>query len=106
MQDRVECCLRIHSPCRRIPDLALVPLHPKRAFMRRAVEFEIRLSYYDRILRIIPEAMAEPAAQVMPDQAPGPEFEYEEPGMFETSCGIFLQLMSAQATLTTRLHRA
>ncbi|RPD62077.1 hypothetical protein L227DRAFT_609933 [Lentinus tigrinus ALCF2SS1-6] len=63
-----------------IPDLALVPQHPKRAFMRRAVEFEIRLSYYDRILRIVPDAMAEPEAQVMPDQAPGPEFEYEEPG--------------------------
>ncbi len=50
--------------------------------MRRAIEYEIRLSYYDRILRIVPDDMAEPEAQVMPDQAPGAEFEYEEPGMF------------------------
>ena len=64
----------------RVTDLSLVPLHPKRSFMRRAVEYEIRLSYYDRILRIIPEAMAEPEARVMPDQAPGPEFEYEDAG--------------------------
>ncbi|KAI0773723.1 cap binding protein 80-PB [Fomes fomentarius] len=62
-----------------VPDLSLVPKHPKRAFMRTAVEYEIRLSYYDRILRIIPDAMAEPEALVMPDSAPGPEFEYEDP---------------------------
>ncbi|TFK83265.1 cap binding protein 80-PB [Polyporus arcularius HHB13444] len=63
-----------------IPDLTLVSQHPKRVFMRRAIEYEIRLSYYDRILRIVPDDMAEPEAQVMPDQAPGAEFEYEEPG--------------------------
>ncbi len=55
--------------------------------MRTAVEYEIRLSYYDRILRIIPDAMAEPEALVMPDSAPGPEFEYEDPG---TSLCAFL----------------
>lgn len=53
--------------------------------MRRAVEYEIRLSYYDRVLRTLPEAMAEPSVQVMPESAPGPEFEYEEPGMFTFS---------------------
>ncbi|KAI0334935.1 cap binding protein 80-PB [Cubamyces sp. BRFM 1775] len=62
-----------------IPDLVLVPQHPKRTFMRRAVEFEIRLSYHDRILRILPEPMREPDAQVISAEAPGPEFEYDEP---------------------------
>ncbi|TBU61259.1 MIF4G like-domain-containing protein [Dichomitus squalens] len=62
-----------------IPDLTLVSQHPRRSFMRRAVEYEIRLSYYDRVLRTLPEAMAEPSVQVMPESAPGPEFEYEEP---------------------------
>ncbi|KAI0772512.1 cap binding protein 80-PB [Trametes elegans] len=62
-----------------VPDLALVAQHPKRAFMRRAVEFEIRLSYHDRILRILPEAMREAETQVISAEAPGPEYEYDEP---------------------------
>ncbi|KAI0751203.1 cap binding protein 80-PB [Daedaleopsis nitida] len=81
-----------------VPDLTLVPLHPKRNFMRRAVEYEIRLSYYDRILRIIPEAMAEPEVRVMPDGAPGPEFEFEEPTHphFEAAQGV-LNLLRGRA---------
>ncbi|KAF7969405.1 hypothetical protein HWV62_27397 [Athelia sp. TMB] len=62
-----------------IPDLALVGQHPKRAFMRRALEFEIRLSYHDRILKTLPPAMQEEDANVIPGQAPGPDFDYEEP---------------------------
>ncbi|KAI0637657.1 cap binding protein 80-PB [Trametes polyzona] len=62
-----------------IPDLALVNQHPKRAFMRRAVEFEIRLAYHDRILRILPEAMREADAGVISAEAPGPEYEYDDP---------------------------
>ena len=49
--------------------------------MRRAVEFEIRLSYHDRILRILPEPMREPDAQVISAEAPGPDYEYDEPSM-------------------------
>lgn len=48
--------------------------------MRRAVEYEIRLSYHDRVLRILPPRMAETDAQVISEEAPGPEFEYEETG--------------------------
>ncbi|KAI8984955.1 cap binding protein 80-PB [Trametes punicea] len=62
-----------------VPDLVLVPQHPRRAFMRRAVEFEIRLSYHDRIMRILPDAMREPEAQVISAEAPGPGYEYDEP---------------------------
>ena len=46
--------------------------------MRQAVEYEIRLSYYDRIMRTLPEAMTEPTAQVLAVAAPGPDFEHED----------------------------
>lgn len=49
--------------------------------MRRALEFEIRLSYHDRILKTLPPAMQEEDANVIAAQAPGPDFEYEEPSM-------------------------
>ncbi|KAG6889020.1 hypothetical protein C0992_006716 [Termitomyces sp. T32_za158] len=61
-----------------VPDLALAMQHPKRAFMRRAVEFEIRLSYYDRILKTLPEPMQSPETLTIAEKAPGPYFEYED----------------------------
>ncbi|KIJ70616.1 hypothetical protein HYDPIDRAFT_172390 [Hydnomerulius pinastri MD-312] len=61
-----------------VPDLALTDRHPKRAFVRRALEFEMRLSYHDRILRTLPEPM-QTDLNVISDQAPGPEFQYEDP---------------------------
>ncbi|GBE79109.1 MIF4G like-domain-containing protein [Sparassis latifolia] len=63
-----------------IPDLSLSVHHPKRVFMRRVVEFEIRLSYYDRILKTLPEPMQGADAAVMPMEAPGPDYEYDDPG--------------------------
>jgi nuclear cap-binding protein subunit 1 len=65
-----------------VPDLALTVQHPKRAFMRRAIEFEVRLSYHDRILKTLPESMHPNNANVIADQAPGPAYEYEDPSMF------------------------
>ncbi|KAG6919498.1 hypothetical protein DXG01_005087 [Tephrocybe rancida] len=62
-----------------VPDLALAVQHPRRTFMRRAVEFEIRLSYHDRILKTLPDAMQAPDAFTASEQAPGPNFEYDEP---------------------------
>ncbi|KAG8818678.1 hypothetical protein FRC19_010401 [Serendipita sp. 401] len=61
-------------------DLQLDPTHPKRTFMRRAIELEIRLSYYDRILKTLPDAMQSPEAQIMPAEIPGHDFEYESSG--------------------------
>ncbi|PVF94764.1 hypothetical protein CPB86DRAFT_788751 [Serendipita vermifera] len=60
-----------------IPDLELNTDHPKRRFMRRALELEIRLSYYDRIMKTLPDLMQSPEAQVMPADVPGYDFEYE-----------------------------
>lgn len=64
----------------RVPDLALSSCHPKRNFIRRALRYEVRLSYHDRILKTLPEAMQSPEAEVMSTQPPGPEYEYDDPG--------------------------
>lgn len=66
----------------RVPDLALPRQHPKRVFVHRALELEIRLSYYDRILKTLPVAFQDPSNSAMPDQAPGPIYEYEDPSKF------------------------
>jgi len=50
--------------------------------MRRAIEFEIRLAYHDRILKTLPESMQVQNAYVISEQAPGPAYEYEDPGGF------------------------
>ena len=47
--------------------------------MRRAVEFEIRLAYHERIMKTLPESMQAPDAYTIPGQAPGPAYEYEDP---------------------------
>jgi nuclear cap-binding protein subunit 1 len=65
----------------RVPDLSLTFQHPKRVFMRRAIEFEIRLSYHDRILKTLPEAMQTELAQNIQQQAPGPDYGYDDPGI-------------------------
>lgn len=63
----------------RVPDLTLSRCHPKRCFMRRALRYEVRLSYHDRIMKTIPEAMQSPEVEVMSSQPPGPEYEYDDP---------------------------
>ena len=65
----------------RIPDLQLSSQNPRRGFMRKAVEYEIRLAYYDRIARTLPEDLQNPEGLVVPDQAPGPDYEYDDPGL-------------------------
>ena len=69
----------------RVPDLTLPAQHPKRIFAHRALELEVRLSYYDRILKTLPQPFQEPSAGAMPDQAPGPTYEYEDPCTFPHS---------------------
>ncbi|KAJ7590607.1 MIF4G like-domain-containing protein [Mycena floridula] len=62
-----------------IPDLELAIEHPKRAFMRRAIEYEIRLSYFERVAKTLPEEMQKDGVHILPEQAPTPNFEYEDP---------------------------
>ncbi|KAA1070421.1 hypothetical protein PGT21_011973 [Puccinia graminis f. sp. tritici] len=59
-------------------DVTQLPVaHPKRVFVSRVIELEIRLSYYDRIKETVPSAFLD--AELMPSDAPGPAFEYEDP---------------------------
>ncbi|KAL0575354.1 Nuclear cap-binding protein subunit 1 [Marasmius crinis-equi] len=62
-----------------IPDLELSVQHPKRNFVRRALELEVRLAYYDRIRRSIPDEMHPVEAHCIAAEAPGPNFEYDDP---------------------------
>ncbi|KNZ45371.1 hypothetical protein VP01_819g2 [Puccinia sorghi] len=52
--------------------------HPRWVFVSRVIELEIRLSYYDRIKETVPSPFLD--AGLMPSDAPGPDFEYENPG--------------------------
>ncbi|PWY98642.1 hypothetical protein BCV70DRAFT_207421 [Testicularia cyperi] len=58
-----------------IPDTALPAEHPKRAFMRRVVELEIRLAYYDRIKQTLPDEIQ---AASLPTEEPTPTFTYAD----------------------------
>ncbi|KAF7301293.1 hypothetical protein MIND_00694300 [Mycena indigotica] len=62
-----------------IPDLSLTVYHPKRAFIQRAIELEIRLSYHDRILKTLPPEMQAPDSETISENAPGPDFDYDDP---------------------------
>lgn len=63
----------------RIPDLELPMTHPKRAFMHRIIELEIRLAYQERIMETLPKEMQDesdaPALQLGLSS-----FAYEEEG--------------------------
>ncbi|AFR93047.2 nuclear cap-binding protein subunit 1 [Cryptococcus neoformans C23] len=61
-----------------VPELQLPSSHPRRAFMRRVIELEVRLSYYDRILETLPEAMIAEGAGVISSEAPDPFWAYEK----------------------------
>ncbi len=65
---------------RRVPDLELPAGHPKKAFMRRLIDLEIRLAYHDRILESLPEAMAGDVDGVISQSPPEPIWAYEKEG--------------------------
>lgn len=76
----------------RLSDLSLPVQHPRRAFMRRAVEFEIRLSYHDRIMKTLPESMQSSDAYIISEQAPGPAYEYDDISQLSLSLYCFIPL--------------
>lgn len=62
--------------------------HPKKVFIKRVIELEVRLSYHDRVKGTIPDALLE--AGVMPEDAPGPEYAYEDSGsLFSLNSRLF-----------------
>jgi hypothetical protein len=69
----------------RIPDLELSSSHPKRAFIRRLVDLEVRLAYHDRIKETLPEAMLTEGSDVISPDPPEPSWPYEKDGQFSSS---------------------
>ncbi|EAU80570.1 cap binding protein 80-PB [Coprinopsis cinerea okayama7 len=80
-----------------IPDLELTVQHPKRAFMRRAIEFEIRLAYHERIFKTLPEPMQGPDAYVIPAEGPSPAFEYDASHPHHDAAEAILNLFRGRA---------
>jgi hypothetical protein len=64
----------------RIPDLELPSAHPRRAFIRKVVDSEVRLAYHDRILQTLPEPMQAKEAEVIGED-PQPNWPYERAGL-------------------------
>ncbi|CAD6888426.1 unnamed protein product [Tilletia controversa] len=57
-----------------VKDLDIPSSHPRRALIRRILELELRLSYYDRIKDTLPPEMQE---GIFPAEEPSPAFTYE-----------------------------
>ncbi|KDE05505.1 hypothetical protein MVLG_04099 [Microbotryum lychnidis-dioicae p1A1 Lamole] len=58
-------------------DMEIDHQHPKRIFVQRVIELEVRLSYFERIKDTIPDAMLEKG--VVAEVAPGPNYQYDRP---------------------------
>lgn len=52
--------------------------------MRRVIELEVRLSYYDRILETLPEPMTVEAAGVISAEGPDPFWAYGKDGKYSS----------------------
>lgn len=62
----------------RIPDMQEGSKHPKRVFVARLIELEVRLSYHERVKGTIPEGLFNTG--VMTELAPGPEYAFAAAG--------------------------
>ncbi|GAA5927562.1 Sto1p [Sporobolomyces koalae] len=79
-------------------DMEVSDKHPKRVFVKRVIELEVRLSYYDRIKGTVPEVMLETA--IMPDDAPGPEYDYDSSdNTHAAAASSFLRLIRSKASV-------
>ncbi|GAA5893972.1 hypothetical protein JCM8208_001295 [Rhodotorula glutinis] len=73
--------------------------HPQRVFVKRTMDLEIRLSYFDRIKNTVPGSMLD--AGVFPDEAPGPDYAYEdEQHTHYAAASAFLRLIRAKAPIS------
>ena len=59
--------------------MELPSAHPRRAFIRKVVDAEVRLAYHDRILQTLPEPMQAKDAEVIGED-PQPNWPYEREG--------------------------
>ncbi|BGO90576.1 hypothetical protein NBRC10512_005296 [Rhodotorula toruloides] len=81
------------------PDMDVSDKHPKRVFVKRTMDLEIRLSYFDRVKNTIPGSMLD--AGVFPDDAPGPDYAYEDPEHIHNAAATsFLRMVRAKAPIS------
>ncbi|EST06805.1 MIF4G-like, type 2 [Kalmanozyma brasiliensis GHG001] len=79
-----------------IPDTSLPATHPKVVFMRRIVELEIRLAYFERVQQTLP---AEIQALALPKQEPGATFTYaDEAHPYAAQAGRLINSIKAKAS--------
>ncbi|WVF72372.1 hypothetical protein IAT40_007187 [Kwoniella sp. CBS 6097] len=84
-----------------IPELELPSSHPRRAFMRRVAELEVRLAYHDRILDTLPDPMVAENAEVISSEPPEPVWPYEKPDHpLHAEAKEVLQLFRQKATFS------
>lgn len=73
--------------------------HPKRVFVKRVMDLEIRLSYFDRIKNTVPGSMLD--AGVFPEEAPGPDYVYEDSEHAHAAAAAsFLRTIRAKAPIS------
>ncbi|GAA5965784.1 hypothetical protein JCM3765_007346 [Sporobolomyces pararoseus] len=77
--------------------------HPKRVFVKRVLELETRLSYFDRVKGTVPDSMLE--TNVMMDDAPGPEYDYDSSDhTHAAAASSFLRLIRSKASVSEALE--
>ena len=83
---------------RREADLVLPLSHPKRAFIARTLELEVRLCYFDRVKGTLPEPYKAPEV-IGPDGGPAPSFSYDaETANYHSQAKIVLDLIRDRVT--------
>lgn len=79
-----------------IPDTTLPAAHPKIVFMKRVVELEIRLAYFDRVKQTLPDEIQ---AVTMPSEEPAPVFTYaDESHPYAAQAGRLINSIKAKAS--------
>ncbi|GAA5870142.1 hypothetical protein JCM8547_006899 [Rhodosporidiobolus lusitaniae] len=80
------------------PDMDVSEKHPKRVFVKRVIDLEMRLSYFDRIRGTIPEALLDTGVVV--SDTPGPEYAYDAPEHTHNAAAMaFLKLIRQKALI-------
>jgi nuclear cap-binding protein subunit 1 len=79
-------------------DLSLPAAHPKRAFIDRLLELEVRLSYFDRIKGTLPDAYK--SGGFMAGEAPAPHFTYDDAGAWS---GVHVQEVTLTGAQNTNI---
>ncbi|KAK4055782.1 Nuclear cap-binding protein subunit 1 [Microbotryomycetes sp. JL201] len=81
------------------PDMdSLESKHPKRAFVKRVIELEVRLSYFDRVRGTLPEELLDTG--VIAEDAPGPNYQFgAEDHPHKASAQSLLRMIQQKATI-------